>query len=82
MNIRECTICGKAIYGDDYFSSSGGYYHEKCVGARRAGIGGDGGGWQEGTLTFSADGVSFTPAEYKIYTLLKEVKSKLEGESE
>ena len=39
---------------------------------------GHGGGWQEGTLTYNVDGVSFTPAEYKIYCLLREIDKKLE----
>ena len=43
-----------------------------------AGGAGGAGGWQEGTLTYNVDGVSFTPAEYKIYCLLREIDKKLE----
>ena len=42
-----------------------------------AGGGGHSGGWRDGILTINVDGVSFTPAEYKIYVLLKEIKLKL-----
>ena len=30
MDIRECAWCGKAIYGDDYYVGTGGYYHKDC----------------------------------------------------
>ena len=30
MNIRECHWCGKAIYGDNYYVGTGGYYHRDC----------------------------------------------------
>ena len=56
MDIRECAWCGKAIYGDDYYVGTGGYYHKDCqppvwaggndtpsyVEAGRGGIGGSG----------------------------------------
>jgi hypothetical protein len=30
MDIRECAWCGKAIYGDEYYYGSRGYYHKDC----------------------------------------------------
>ena len=30
MNIKKCAWCGKAIYGDDYYVGTGGYYHKDC----------------------------------------------------
>ena len=49
MDIKECAWCGKAIYGDDYYYGSHGYYHKDCQmrGMRRkvgGGGGADGGG--------------------------------------
>ena len=37
MNIKECAWCGKAIYGDDYYVGTGGYYHKDCQSPNRGG---------------------------------------------
>lgn len=30
MKIRECAWCGKAIYGENCYMGTGGYYHKEC----------------------------------------------------
>ena len=44
------------------------------------GSGGNGNGWRQGTSSIVVDGVFFTPAEYKIYCLLQEIKAEVQGE--
>ena len=40
MDIRECVICGKAIYGNDYHKNPKGYQHNDCPkGGGRGGSG-------------------------------------------
>ena len=30
MKVRECAYCKRAIWGSDYYSGIGGYYHKDC----------------------------------------------------